>query len=302
MSEKDAAYFCIKIFIYLLVNNMIPCYYKDNEKATATWEEMKMSNLAYDIYNNNNNAVIYDFTTRKKVSDKLVTKDNGTYDNRAGKKCEVYAFRTDEEIKAMIDVYDKHIKEAADGTPKMIACRNKMLFIIGINIGVRASDLRLLTWDFFFDKGIDGNLRFRKSYSLRPKKTQKTGKYVNLYFNDTVKKIINWYIEQYPIENINDYVFKSRKGNGPITVRAMWDVIKSVAKEAGIEQNIGSHSMRKSWSRRLYDNAKDKSQALVLLQTILNHSSASVTLKYIGILNDEIEEAFDGVNLGFDFI
>lgn len=262
-----------------------------------------MSNVAFDIIDNKNdsNAVIYDFISRKQINGNPV-KDDGTYDNRAGKKCEVYAFRTDEEIKAMIDVYNKHIEEADTNGKRKICCRNKMLFIIGINIGVRASDLRLLTWDFFFEKNLDGSLRFRKSYNLRPKKTQKTGKYVNLYFNDAVKKIISWYVSQYPIENINDYVFKSRKGDGPITVDSMWDIIKTTAKEAGIHQNIGSHSMRKTWSRRLYDNAKDKSQAVVLLQTILNHSSASVTLKYIGILNDEIEEAFDGMNLGFDFI
>ena len=262
-----------------------------------------MSNVAFDIIDNKNenNAVIYDFVSRKPVNGNIV-KDDGVYDNRAGKKCEVYAFRTDEEIKAMIDVYNKHIEEADTNGKRKICCRNKMLFVIGINIGVRASDLRLLTWDFFFEKNVDGSLQFRKSYNLRPKKTQKTGKYVNLYFNDAVKKIISWYIEQYPIENTNDYVFKSRIGDGPITVNAMWRVIKDAAKEAGIKQNIGSHSMRKAWSRRLYDNAKDKSQAVVLLQTILNHSSANVTLKYIGILNDEIEEAFDGMNLGFDFI
>lgn len=262
-----------------------------------------MSNVAFDIIDNKNesNAVIYDFVSRKPINGNPV-KDGGTYDNRAGKKCEVYAFRTDEEIKAMIDVYNKHIEEADTNGKRKICCRNKMLFVIGINIGVRASDLRLLTWNFFFEKNLDGSLRFRKSYNLRPKKTQKTGKYVNLYFNDAVKKIISWYVEQYPIENINDYMFKSRVGDGPITVNAMWRVIKDAAKEAGIKQNIGSHSMRKAWSRRLYDNAKDKSQAVVLLQTILNHSSASVTLKYIGILNDEIEEAFDGMNLGFDFI
>lgn len=262
-----------------------------------------MSNVAFDIIDNKNdsNAVIYDFISRKQINGNPV-KDDGTYDNRAGKKCEVYAFRTDDEIKAMIDVYNKHIEEANTNGKRKICCRNKMLFVIGINIGVRASDLRLLTWDFFFEKNLDGSLRFRKSYNLRPKKTQKTGKYVNLYFNDAVKKIISWYVSQYPIENINDYVFKSRKGDGPITVDSMWDIIKTTAKEAGIHQNIGSHSMRKTWSRRLYDNAKDKSQAVVLLQTILNHSSASVTLKYIGILNDEIEEAFDGMNLGFDFI
>ena len=70
-----------------------------------------MGNVAFDIIDNKNenSAVIYDFVSRKPVNGNPA-KDNGTYDNRAGKKCEVYAFRTDEEIKAMIDVYNKHIE------------------------------------------------------------------------------------------------------------------------------------------------------------------------------------------------
>lgn len=261
-----------------------------------------MSNLAYNIYNNNQDAVIYDFTTRKKLNDKQFVEDNGAYDNRAGKKCEVYAFRTDEEIKAMLDVYDKHIKEASNSLLCKIACRNKMLFIIGINIGVRASDLRLLTWDFFFEKMVDGNLKFRENYSLRPKKTSKYNKYVKLYFNDAVKKIIEWYIDMYPIEDIHGYVFKSRKTTEPISVNAMWRVIKDAAKEAGIEQNIGSHTLRKTFCRRVYDNAVDKGKVLLILQNILNHSDQLTTMRYLGLVNEEIEGTFDGLNIGLDMI
>lgn len=263
-----------------------------------------MSNLAldYNVYNNNNeNAIIYDFTSRKPIINKVEADDNPN-DNRAGQKKEVYAFRTDEEIKAMIDVYDKHIKEYQHNGQLKMACRNKMLFIIGINIGVRASDLRLLTWDFFFEQMPDGSLKFRKSYSLRPRKTRKSGKYVNLMFNDSVKKIINWYISMYPIENIHDYVFRSRRGNEPITVNGMWRVIKDAAKEAGIQQNVGTHSLRKSFCRRVYDKANDKGQALVLLQRILNHSSSATTAAYLGLYDDEIEDAFENLNLGIDFI
>lgn len=262
-----------------------------------------MSNVAFDIIDNNNenNAIIYDFVSRRPINNGIVNED-GTYDNKAGQKKEVYAFRTDEEIKAMIDVYNKHIDEADTNGKRKIACRNKMLFIIGINIGVRASDLRLLTWDFFFEKNIDGSLSFRKNYSLRPKKTSKHNKHVVLFFNESVRKIITWYTEQYPIENINDYVFKSRVGDGAITVNGMWRVIKDAAKEAGIEQNIGTHSLRKSFCRRVYDKANDKGQALVLLQRVLNHSSSAVTAAYLGLYDDEIEDAFDDLNLGIDFI
>ena len=260
-----------------------------------------MTNTAFDYNNYRHNAIVYDFTTRKPMGNGTKT-DNGKYDNKAGKSVEVFAFKTDDEIKAMIDVFDRHINEAIGGTPKMLACRNKMLFIIGVNVGLRASDLRTLTWDFFFEQMPNGNLKFRDGYSIRPKKTSKRNKYVHLRFNDAVKRVIKWYIDMYPIENVKNYVFMSRQGDDAISVDTMWRVIKGTAKEAGIKQNIGSHSLRKSFCRRLYDNANDKSKALVVLQKILNHSSSLTTLSYIGITNDDMDDAFDSINIGIDWI
>lgn len=264
-----------------------------------------MGNVAYDInrgqYYRQNNIIDFDFKKKELVAPEPDV-DDKPYDNRAGQKKEVYAFRTDEEIKAMIDVFNKHIEEASTPNLKRVACRDKMLFIIGINVGLRASDLRLLTWNFFFEKGNDGELVFRDGYNLRPKKTARYNKYIELRFNAATKKIIEWYIGMYPIENLGDYVFRSRALDEPITVNGMRRMIKTAAKEADIKQNVGTHSLRKSFSRRLYDNAEDKGRALVLLQSILRHSNQETTLRYIGILNDEIEEAFDGINFGLDFI
>lgn len=260
-----------------------------------------MTNTAFDYNNYRHNAIVYDFTTRKPMGNGTKT-DNEKYDNKAGKSVEVFAFKTDDEIKAMIDVFDRNIDDATNGTPKMLACRNKMLFIIGVNVGLRASDLRTLTWDFFFEQMPNGNLKFRDGYSIRPKKTSKRNKYVHLRFNDAVKRVIKWYIDMYPIENVKNYVFMSRQGDDAISVDTMWRVIKNTAKEAGIKQNIGSHSLRKSFCRRLYDNAQDKSKALVVLQKILNHSSSLTTLNYIGITNDDMDDAFDSINIGIDWI
>lgn len=260
-----------------------------------------MTNTAFDYNNYRHNAIVYDFTTRKPMGNGTKT-DNEKYDNKAGKSVEVFAFKTDDEIKAMIDVFDRNINDATNGTPKMLACRNKMLFIIGVNVGLRASDLRTLTWDFFFEQMPNGNLKFRDGYSIRPKKTSKRNKYVHLRFNDAVKRVIKWYIDMYPIENVKNYVFMSRQGDDAISVDTMWRVIKNTAKEAGIKQNIGSHSLRKSFCRRLYDNAQDKSKALVVLQKILNHSSSLTTLSYIGITNDDMDDAFDSINIGIDWI
>ena len=56
----------------------------------------------------------------------------------SGKDSEVYAFKTKEEIDNMIKVFDRHIEEAKDNSKRQIACRNKLLFVIGINVGIRA--------------------------------------------------------------------------------------------------------------------------------------------------------------------
>ena len=220
----------------------------------------------------------------------------------AGQDSEVYAFKTKEEIKAMIDVFDRHIAEATNNSQRKIAYRNKVLFIVGINVGIRASDLRELRWSFFFDNDVDGTLKFKEFYKFVPKKTSKTRKYVRINFNDAVKKIVSAYIAEYPIDNIDDYVFASRKGDGPIEARGILRIVKDAAKEAGIKQNIGSHSLRKTFGRALYEGAQDKTAALVLLSTIFNHSSVSITERYIGITNDEIDDAFKSLNLGIEDI
>lgn len=218
-----------------------------------------------------------------------------------GESSEVYAFKTEEEIKAMIDVLDKHIKEADTDSHRQIACRNKLLFLVGINLGIRASDLRELKFSFFLEKKND-ELKFREFYTLQPIKQRKQKKFVKLYFNQTVKTAITNYIEEYPFNSLDDYLFQSRKGDKPISTKALWEIIKNTALEAGIEQNIGSHSLRKTFGFWVWHNAEDKEKALVILQKIFNHSSTLTTSIYIGILDDEIGDMFNALNLGEDFI
>lgn len=228
---------------------------------------------------------------------------DGTVDKRhtnkiAGVSSEVYPFTSEEEIHALIEVFNKHIEEASDDDKRWIACRNKMLFLIGINLGIRASDLCGLKYSFFMNN--DGT--FKDFYSLQPKKTKKTGKFVKLYFNQTVKKAITEYLAEYPMEDINEYLFKSRKGDKHITEISLGRIIKDVADEVGIERNICSHSLRKTFGYFVYHNASDKNNALIILQTIFNHSSPAITSKYIGLTDDEVSDAFNSLNLGLDFL
>lgn len=227
---------------------------------------------------------------------------DGSVDKRhpnkvAGVSSEVYPFTT-EEIKAMIDVFNRRIEEATNDNRKQIACRNKMLFLIGINLSLRISDLVTLKWNFF----LKDDMTFKNNYRIQPKKTKKTGKFVTLYFNEVVQKTITEYIEQYPVEDMNGFIFKSREGEGAITERSVWKIIVDAAIDAGIEHNVGTHSLRKTFGYHIWHNAKDKEKALVMLMAIFNHSSVAITKKYIGIMDEEIEDVFNSLNLGLDLI
>ena len=227
---------------------------------------------------------------------------DGTVDKRhsnrvSGVSSTVYPFNV-EEIKAVIDVFNNRIDEAKNDNQKQIAQRNKMLFLIGVNVGLRASDLMQLRWSYFYKN----DMTFKDFYVLQPKKTRKTGKFVKIFFNQTVKKAIENYVNDYPIEDLNGYLFKSRKGDNPITERGLWKIIVDVAIDAGIEKNVGSHSLRKTWARNIYDNAEDKSEALVMLQECLRHSDSLTTLRYISIMDEEKKDMYESIELGLDYI
>jgi integrase len=227
---------------------------------------------------------------------------DGSIDKRhsnrvSGVSSTVYPFNM-EEIKAVIDVFNNRINEATNDNQKQIACRNKMLFLIGVNVGLRASDLMQLRWSYFYKN----DMTFKDFYVLQQKKTKKTGKFVKIFFNQTVKKAIENYVNDYTIEDLDGYLFKSRKGDNPITERGLWKIIVDVAADAGIEKNVGSHSLRKTWARNIYDNAEDKSEALVMLQECLRHSDSLTTLRYISIMDEEKKDMYESVELGLDYI
>lgn len=211
---------------------------------------------------------------------------------------EVYPFKTEEEIKAMINVMDKHISEAKTEYNKRRWHRNKLIFLLGINLGIRGSDLCELRWsDIFYN-----NFQFKEKSNIQPIKTRNTtGRYVSLFFNDTAKNAINEYISLYPVKDINDYVFESKRtsdnGSTHIDRVSIGRMLKSVAKECGIKRNINSHSLRKTFGYQVWHNADNKNSALSLLQCIFGHSSQKVTQRYIGIQDEELMEVYNSLDI-----
>lgn len=245
-------------------------------------------------------------SSRRKVKLRKDGMPKLTHSNREeGTSSEVFPFKTKEDIDALITVCNYHLENPLGSTENRRRMnshkwqRDKMMMIVGMNLGIRASDLRKLKFSFFMDKTKDG-YEFKKFYAIKPEKTKNTGKYVKMYFNDAVKSSILEYLQQYPVDNLETYCFRSavNNSNKPISVCQMWEVINDIAKEANINYNVGTHSLRKTWGYWAWHNASDKNKALVILQECFKHSSTKTTMRYIGIMDEDIEDVFESICLG----
>jgi integrase len=154
--------------------------------------------------------------------------------------------------------------------------RDYILFIVGINTGLRISDI--LTLKVSDVKGTH--------IVLREEKTEKT-KRISI---SHIREELNTYIDGM---NDNDYLFSSRKGaNKPITRVQAYRILNNVAEKLSISE-IGTHTLRKTFGYHFYQKTKD----VALLQELFNHSAPSVTLRYIGINQDIMDKAMQDFKL-----
>jgi integrase len=151
--------------------------------------------------------------------------------------------------------------------------RDYILFLIGINTGLRASDLVKLTV-----KQVKG----RKKITVKEGKTKKP----------RVIQLTNIHEEvQAYIKTLEDteWLFPSRQGGSHITTTQAYRQLVKAAEMVDIEEGIGTHTMRKTFGYWFYKQTKD----IAKLQEILNHSKPEITKRYIGITAEEIEDSLN---------
>ena len=169
-----------------------------------------------------------------------------------------------------------------DRMKRVLSPRDRLLFVIGINSGLRISDILRLKV---------GDIRGQEFITIREKKT---GKAKRFRINNAIKREFKRY--EASIKRLlsdDDYLFPSRKGGKPITRFQAYRVLNDAARKVGIEDEIGCHTLRKTFGYHAYHAGTD----LALLQSIFNHSSQSITLRYIGIKQDDIDEVYANIEL-----
>lgn len=154
--------------------------------------------------------------------------------------------------------------------------RDYILFLIGINTGLRVGDLlRLKVSD----------VRGKKKFVIHEGKTKKprTINLTNIY--DEIQSYIN--------QVDSEWLFPSRKGFSPISTTQAYRQLNKASHMVDIDEGIGTHTMRKTFGYWFYKQTMDVAK----LQLILNHSHPDITLKYIGITEEEIERSLESFSL-----
>ena len=104
--------------------------------------------------------------------------------------------------------------------------------------------------------------------------------------NKPVYDALKEYLEKRKPDD-NDYLFKSRKGIKPITVQAANNKVKQWTSAINLKGNYGAHSLRKTWG---YFQRTVYGVGFELICKRFNHSSPSITMRYLGIEDREVQD------------
>ena len=180
---------------------------------------------------------------------------------------EALAIKDKKTLNELLDVYEPYSKE-------------QILLEYCLYTGLRISDV----------------LSARVGESLagvRRLKEQKTGKSKTIKLNSKLVNSISIYASNNNLSD-DDYLFFSSRNRAEHIKRSRASKIIAKAGDM-IDITCSAHSLRKTFGYLAYKNGT----SIELLMQIFNHSSQSVTLRYIGITQENINEVYDSINISF---
>ncbi len=175
-------------------------------------------------------------------------------------------------------IKDKKDVEAIEQYLSKHSIRNQLIWVFGTNTGLRISDILGLNVD---------DVRNKQYVEIVEKKTKK---YKRFPLNDKLKNLIGKYLvirdKMYSL-TADEPLFIGKK-HCRLHRSQVYRFINEVCRNLGITVNVGTHTMRKTFGYHHYKQNND----VALLQKIFNHSSPSITMRYISIAQEELDESY----------
>jgi len=160
-----------------------------------------------------------------------------------------------------------------------------LLIAAGSFWGLRISDILKLKWNDILNKDV---------FVLVETKTQKSRE---IRINAQLKKHINECYNHIKPSSNERQIFLSQK-NSVYSVQWLNKIFKSIKSRYNLRiDNFSTHTLRKTFGREVFSKAGTNAEiAIVRLSQLFNHSSVTITRRYLGITRDELLEAYDSLS------
>jgi len=164
--------------------------------------------------------------------------------------------------------------------------RLSLLLGCGFFFGLRISDLKALTWTQILN--VD-------EFTIIE---HKTGKRRIIRINSGFKGHIKDCHDALGVKDDSQCCFLNRYGS-EMSLQMINRHFKAIRVKYRIPiNNFSTHTMRKSWARRIWENENAQGrgeQSLVVLSEVMNHSSVAITRRYLGLRQQEIGQIYESL-------
>jgi integrase len=161
-----------------------------------------------------------------------------------------------------------------------------LLIGTGAFTGLRISDTLSLTWSQLLDKDV---------IELNEKKT---GKFRRIKINKDLQALIQSNYLSMGQPDIDTLVFVNKYGTKQINIQWVNIKLKEIFTKYAIKtDNPSTHTLRKSFGRKIWELNNYSEKSLVLLSEIFNHSNIQVTKRYLGIKQVEMFDVYDSLSI-----
>ena len=151
-----------------------------------------------------------------------------------------------------------------------------LYILMGANTGLRVSDILNLKWE-------------QVKEDLVNITEKKTGKKKTIKLNGVVRAALDRFSK-----DLKGYIFVSQKKT-VYSRQSINRLLKQVFEKESRKNNISSHSLRKSFGRRVFENNNESEKSLTYLSELFNHTSVATTRRYLGLRQEELNDIYDNL-------
>lgn len=167
--------------------------------------------------------------------------------------------------------------------------RNRTLFLLGLNIGTRISELLALNVGDVWQYGKPVEILELKKSITKGKKTRQIP--LNEQAKEVITGLIRWKESQGEDLSFNAPLFTSRNGNKRLSRFRAHQILKESFQSSECSGKVSTHSLRKSFAKALLVSGNN----LRAIQILLGHASLATTERYLQVSPDELSQAVNSL-------